>query len=231
MALSDHFRELRARLLRAITVLILAHHRRARSSTTRSSTSSPRRTVTRSRQLNKGIDSRLVSNDVGGPLMIQLKLCTFVAIGATSPYWLWQIWAFILPGLHPRERKWSWVFISVAGPLFLAGMALGYFILPKGLAVLIGFTQTDVTNLVDVGRLVDLHDPDAAGVRAGVRDPAVRGAAQPGRRPPRARAAPATGRGSSSAPSSSRPSRRPRPTRSRCASWRRRCWCCSGSPR
>ena len=51
--------------------------------------------------------------------MIQLKLCTFVAIGATSPYWLWQIWAFILPGLNPRERKWSWVFIAVAGPLFM----------------------------------------------------------------------------------------------------------------
>ena len=86
--------------------------------------------------------------------MIQLKLCTFVAIGATSPYWLWQIWAFILPGLHPRERKWSWLFIAVAGPLFLAGMALGFYIMPKGLAVLIGFTQTDVQNLVDVGRLI-----------------------------------------------------------------------------
>jgi sec-independent protein translocase protein TatC len=153
MALSDHFRELRARLMRAITVLILGiivalvfynpifdfvtePYRAALS------------------QLNKGIDSRLVSNDVGGPLMIQLKLCTFVAIGATSPYWLWQIWAFILPGLHPRERKWSWVFIAVAGPLFVAGMALGFVILPKGLAVLINFTQTDVQNLVDVGRLV-----------------------------------------------------------------------------
>lgn len=153
MALSDHFRELRARLLRAVTVLILAlilalvFYDQLFSFVT-----APYRDALA--QLNKGIDSRLVSNDVGGPLLIQLKLCTFVAIGVTAPYWLWQIWAFILPGLHPRERKWSWVFISVAGPLFLAGMALGYVILPKGLAVLIGFTQTDVTNLVDVGRLV-----------------------------------------------------------------------------
>ncbi len=153
MALADHFRELRARLMRALTVLIIAiivalvFYNPIFEFVT-----SPYREALG--KLNNDIDSKLVSNDVGGPLMIQLKLCTFVAIGATSPYWLWQVWAFILPGLHPRERKWSWLFIMVAGPLFIAGMALGFFILPKGLAVLINFTQTDVQNLVDVGRLV-----------------------------------------------------------------------------
>ena len=153
MALADHFRELRARLLRAITVLIVAiivalvFYDPIFEFVT-----SPYRDALS--QLNKNVDSRLISSDIGGPLMIQLKLCTFVAIGATSPYWLWQIWAFILPGLNPRERKWSWLFIAVAGPLFIAGMALGFYIMPKGLAVLIGFTQTDVTNLVDVGRLI-----------------------------------------------------------------------------
>jgi len=153
MALADHFRELRARLLRAITVLVIAiivaliYYDPIFEFVT-----SPYRDALS--QLNKNVDSRLISSDIGGPLMIQLKLCTFVAIGATSPYWLWQIWAFILPGLNPRERKWSWVFICVASPLFLAGMALGFYILPKGLAVLIGFTQTGVENLVDVGRYV-----------------------------------------------------------------------------
>jgi len=153
MALADHFRELRARLMRAITVLIVAiivalvFYDQIFEFVT-----SPYRDALS--QLNENVDSRLISSDIGGPLMIQLKLCTFVAIGATSPYWLWQIWAFILPGLNPRERKWSWVFICVASPLFLAGMALGFYILPKGLAVLIGFTQTGVENLVDVGRYV-----------------------------------------------------------------------------
>jgi sec-independent protein translocase protein TatC len=154
MALADHFRELRARLLRAITVLIVAiivalvFYDQIFEFVTL-----PYRDAL-SKLVDKNIDSRLISSDVGGPLMIQLKLCTFVAIGVTSPYWLWQIWAFILPGLNPRERKWSWVFIAVAGPLFIAGMALGFYIMPKGLAVLIGFTQTDVQNLVDVGRLI-----------------------------------------------------------------------------
>ncbi len=153
MALADHFRELRARLLRAITVLIVAiivalvYYDPIFEFVT-----SPYRDALS--QLNKDVDSRLISSDIGGPLMIQLKLCTFVAIGATSPYWLWQIWAFILPGLNPRERKWSWLFIAVAGPLFIAGMALGFYIMPKGLTVLINFTQVNVQNLVDVGRLI-----------------------------------------------------------------------------
>jgi len=153
MALADHFRELRARLLRAITVLIIAiivalvFYDQIFDFVI-----SPYRVA--QTDLSENVHSKLIISDIGGPLMIQLKLCTFVAIGATSPYWLWQIWAFILPGLNPRERKWSWVFICVASPLFLAGMALGFYILPKGLAVLIGFTQTGVENLVDVGRYV-----------------------------------------------------------------------------
>jgi len=153
MALADHFRELRARLLRAITVLIVAiivalvFYDQIFEFVT-----SPYRAALSVQ--NPDVKSRLISSDIGGPLMLQLKLCTFVAIGATSPYWLWQIWAFILPGLNPRERKWSWLFIAVAGPLFLAGMALGFYIMPKGLAVLIAFTQTEVENLVDVGRLI-----------------------------------------------------------------------------
>ncbi|MCW2758675.1 MAG: Sec-independent protein translocase TatC, partial [Nocardioidaceae bacterium] len=88
-------------------------------------------------------------NGVGAGLSIQLKLCSLVAVIATSPYWLYQIWAFILPGLHPRERKWTRLFVAVAGPLFIAGVALGYYVLPKGLQVLINFTQSDVVNLVD----------------------------------------------------------------------------------
>ena len=87
----------------------------------------------------------------GGPLMLYLKLCGTVSVILTSPLWLYQIWAFILPGLHPKERKWSRVFAAVAGPLFLAGVAVGYLTLPKGLEILIGLTPADLTNLVEFG--------------------------------------------------------------------------------
>jgi sec-independent protein translocase protein TatC len=69
-----------------------------------------------------------------------------------SPIWLYQIWAFIVPGLHPRERRWTRVFAAIAGPLFLCGVAVGYYVLPKGLAILLDFTPADVSNLIEVSR-------------------------------------------------------------------------------
>jgi sec-independent protein translocase protein TatC len=98
--------------------------------------------------LKKDVVSKPVINGVTDPLMIQLKICGLAALIATCPYWLYQIWAFIVPGLHPNERRWTKTFAAVAGPLFLVGVLIGYYILPKGLQVLISFTPVDLTNLV-----------------------------------------------------------------------------------
>jgi sec-independent protein translocase protein TatC len=103
-------------------------------------------------RLGASVQTQAVVNDVTGPLLLQLKLCGVVAVVASSPYWLYQIWAFILPGLHPSERKWSRIFAAIAGPLFFAGVITGYYVLPKGIEVLIGFTPENVTNLVEFGK-------------------------------------------------------------------------------
>jgi sec-independent protein translocase protein TatC len=151
MALSDHLRELRARLIRAALVVIVAFavalffydelldlifipYNEARE------------------RLGQDVRTEPVVSDLGGPLLLQLKLCGVVGLIAASPYWLYQIWAFILPGLHATERKWSRIFAAIAGPLFFAGVATGYLILPKAIEVLISFTPQDTTNLVDFGR-------------------------------------------------------------------------------
>jgi sec-independent protein translocase protein TatC len=89
------------------------------------------------------------TSGAGGGLMLYLKLCGFAALIGTSPYWLYQIWAFILPGLHSNEKRWSYVFLAVAGPLFAVGVVLGFVTLPKGLEVLIGLNPPGITNLVD----------------------------------------------------------------------------------
>jgi sec-independent protein translocase protein TatC len=150
MALSDHLRELRARILKIVIVvsltmivslfffdqifeLVLEPYSAAQ------------------RQLEGAVDTQATIAGAGGPLMLYLTLCGTVSIVLTSPFWLYQIWAFILPGLHPQERKWSRVFAAIAGPLFLAGVVLGYYTLPKGLEILIGLTPGALTNLVEFG--------------------------------------------------------------------------------
>ncbi|HWI42459.1 MAG TPA: twin-arginine translocase subunit TatC [Nocardioides sp.] len=147
MALSDHLRELRSRLLKAAVVVLVAFvvalfffdpifsvvnqpYQQAREALGED------RTVA-------------TTNGAAGGFLLYLKLCGLAALIGTSPVWLYQIWAFILPGLHAHERKWSAIFAAVAGPLFLFGIALGYVTLPKGLELLIGFTPGDLTNLVE----------------------------------------------------------------------------------
>lgn len=61
------------------------------------------------------------------------------AIFLAAPWVLYQIWAFIAPGLYPRERKWAAPFILITAGLFLAGGAFAYFVaLPFALTFLLG---------------------------------------------------------------------------------------------
>ncbi|MCH7231536.1 twin-arginine translocase subunit TatC [Glycomyces sp. L485] len=64
---------------------------------------------------------------------LYLKVSLYMALVATSPIWLYQLWAFIAPGLHRNERKYAYMFIGIAAPLFLAGAVLAYFVVSHGL--------------------------------------------------------------------------------------------------
>jgi sec-independent protein translocase protein TatC len=151
MALADHLRELRARILRIAVFLVvgitvawffydqlfsLIYEPYARAQVTLE---------------GRGVDSKPVLTGVANPLLLQLKLCALATVVLGSPFWLYQIWAFVVPGLHPHEKRWTRVFATVAGPLFILGVAVGYYVLPKGIEVLIGFTPESIQNLVEFG--------------------------------------------------------------------------------
>jgi sec-independent protein translocase protein TatC len=150
MALTDHLREFRARLVRSMLVLVVAFVVMLYFyDPLLDFISKPYYDAVAT--LKNEVDAELVATGIGAGLLLQLKLCGVAAIVVSAPYWIYQIWAFILPGLHPQERKWSRVVAAIAGPLFFGGVALGYYILPKGIQVLIDFVPTDVTSLVDFG--------------------------------------------------------------------------------
>ncbi len=150
MALADHLRELRARIMRVavflavgtavawffynqLFALILDPYNQARA------------------MLGSSVDTKPVITGAAAPLMLQLKISGLAALVLGSPYWLYEIWAFILPGLHAHEKKWTRLFAAVAGPLFVAGVGIGYYVLPKGLQVLLSFTPANVQNLLEFG--------------------------------------------------------------------------------
>jgi sec-independent protein translocase protein TatC len=90
----------------------------------------------------------LYISGVLGPLNLQIKVALLSGIIMTAPIWLYQLWAFIAPALHRREKKYSVFFIIAATPFFAAGAFLGYTILPIAIEVLFGFTPQSLTNLV-----------------------------------------------------------------------------------
>jgi sec-independent protein translocase protein TatC len=91
----------------------------------------------------------VVINTIGGSFLLQTKISLVAGIVIASPIWLYELWAFILPGLHRNERRWTYVFVSIAGPLFAGGVILGYWVMPKGMSVLLGFTPEGVSNFID----------------------------------------------------------------------------------
>ena len=69
--------------------------------------------------------------------LTRLKISVMAGTVFTAPLWLYQVWAFVTPGLRKNERKYTIIFVAAATTLFLAGMALAYAVLYKGLQVLI----------------------------------------------------------------------------------------------
>jgi len=74
------------------------------------------------------------------------------AIYLASPWVLYQIWAFVAPGLYPRERRWAAPFIVITVGLFVAGGAFAYYVaLPFALTFLFGIGGSDsVKNTISI---------------------------------------------------------------------------------
>ena len=90
----------------------------------------------------------LYINGVLGPLNLQIKVALLTGVILSAPVWLYQLWAFIAPALHRKEKRNSIFFFIAATPFFAAGTYLGYSVLPVAIKVLFGFTPQSLTNLV-----------------------------------------------------------------------------------
>jgi sec-independent protein translocase protein TatC len=88
-----------------------------------------------------------------GPLdsfYLRVKVAVIIGLIVSSPVWLYQIWAFIAPGLYSREKRWSYLFLGTAVPLFLTGITLAYWSLGRSMHYLLGLTPHGVANIIQV---------------------------------------------------------------------------------
>ena len=149
MPLLDHLRELRKRIIRAAFFIlifsILGFVYYNQIITTLAEPVCDLKLAQSSGSNNCG---SLFISGVLGPLNLQVKVAFLTGVIISAPFWLYQLWAFIAPALHRKERRKSVLFIIVATPFFTLGAALAYYILPIAIRVLFGFTPDSLNNLV-----------------------------------------------------------------------------------
>ncbi|GAA4903000.1 twin-arginine translocase subunit TatC [Tessaracoccus lubricantis] len=161
MSIWDHLRELRYRVtISAIAIvlgalvsiifyrwlvdLIMAPWNRARTALV---------------EARPGASLMVVNNGVTSSFTFAVVLCVVAGLILSTPIWVYQLWAFVAPGLLVKEKKYAMGFIGAATPLFLAGCALGYYIWPKGIEVLLSFTPQDmgITNMQDMAEFLKME--------------------------------------------------------------------------
>jgi sec-independent protein translocase protein TatC len=97
----------------------------------------------------------LYVNGILGPFNLQVKIALLTGVIASAPVWIYQLWAFITPALHKKEKRVTVTFVLIATPLFMTGAFLAYLILPHAVNVLLGFTPDNLGNLVRFDEYLD----------------------------------------------------------------------------
>jgi sec-independent protein translocase protein TatC len=102
----------------------------------------------------RGIEAVVNFGTVVSAFDLRLQLSIFLGILVTAPIWLYNLWAFIAPGLKAKERKYSLGFIFAATPLFLTGTTLAWISLPGFVIALVGFTPEGSSNVISAAEYV-----------------------------------------------------------------------------
>jgi sec-independent protein translocase protein TatC len=157
MPLIEHLRELRRRVLVSVVALVpgivvgwifypqVSHFLAA-----------PVCDLPSTGNVGNGRCGPLVINGLLGPFNLQVKVALAVGVLVACPVWLYEVWAFVTPGLKRNERRWTAGFLATGIPLFVVGAAVCYLILPRATKLLLGFTPDQVGNIVDFNEFLSL---------------------------------------------------------------------------
>ncbi|SOD61465.1 sec-independent protein translocase protein TatC [Streptomyces zhaozhouensis] len=98
----------------------------------------------------------LAQNGLLAPFGTYIRVSLLVGLIVASPVWLYQFWAFIAPGLHKNEKKYSRAVVGVGVPLFLTGTYFAYWLLPRAIPVMLSFSADESQNFVTVEEVLDI---------------------------------------------------------------------------
>lgn len=98
----------------------------------------------------------LIATSVVSPFMTPFKMALFVAVFAAMPYVLWQVWAFVAPGLYRHEKRFAIPLVLSSIVLFYSGVAFAYFLVfPVMFGFFAGTTPAGVAMMTDISSYMD----------------------------------------------------------------------------
>ncbi|GHH14352.1 MULTISPECIES: twin-arginine translocase subunit TatC [Streptomyces] len=166
MPLADHLRELRNRLAKAmlaiviVTIVAAFYYNDIINFLTEPILDSVgcRETFAElAKSSGKTQCAEITINGLLAPFTLALQVSLMAGVVAASPIWLFQLWAFVAPGLHRHEKKYAYAFVFTGVPLFLGGGFFAYKLLPTTAKVLIDFTPNgEIKNLLPLDDLLQL---------------------------------------------------------------------------
>jgi len=167
MPLADHLRELRNRLVKSvlaicvITIVAMFFYKNIVDFLMKPVLDSVGCPGVRLSQLStdhagKNNCAYFTVNGLLSPFTIMLKVSFTTGVVLATPVWLYQLWAFLAPGLHRNEKKYSLFFVGLGVPLFVGGAFFAYKILPTSAKVLLDFTPGGASNLLPLDDFLDL---------------------------------------------------------------------------
>ncbi|MEX5303187.1 twin-arginine translocase subunit TatC [Kocuria sabuli] len=145
MALAEHLRELRNRLVKAAVATVLGMvagfflYEPFMAYITE-----PLQRLAEA----EGSEASINYSAVGSSFNIMVEVSLVLGLVLASPVWLYQLWAFVTPALHRTERRYAVGFLAAAVPLFVGGTAVAVLTLPTAVYALTAFTPVGGTNFI-----------------------------------------------------------------------------------
>lgn len=101
-------------------------------------------------------DGSLIATEVAAPFLAPFKLAMVLAVAVSLPWILYQLWAFVAPGLYARERRLGLPLVVSSTLLFYLGMAFAYFaVFPVIFGFFVGMAPSGVAVMTDISRYLD----------------------------------------------------------------------------
>lgn len=99
---------------------------------------------------------QMIATAVTTPFFVPMKVAMMAAFVISLPHTLYQIWAFVAPGLYAHEKKLMVPVITASSILFLAGMAFAYFaVFPVVFGFIVGSAPVGVAVMTDISQYLD----------------------------------------------------------------------------